>query len=376
MRSVLNSRTVWFGLVLAGGLVLAASAPVRAASGGGGLDVRTVLEEVTPSVVRVYGQRVFKRGSREVQLVKWGSGVVLTSDGFIVTYNGVIPSVGKVQVRTMEDVPIPAKVVLRDAETDLAFIKVDPKGLKAITMGDSDRVRPGQGVLHIGNPFGLARGKNAELSVNHGVVTGVHALNAVSSRYTGQVIQTDAGFNPGGYGGAMVNLKGELIGIAAPVRRSNRTNTDLNIAIPVNKVKKLLAKARDELARPQVKPESVAEETTPKPTVEKPDKNKTTPDIPGGAPGYLGAYVLDEAEGTRGAYIEGVIPGSPADKAGLRRGDLVVEAASEGVTNGGEFLEALSAVGEGETLKITIERDGVRFGLEVTLGKAPRRVLR
>ncbi len=347
----------------------------------GGLDFKTTIARVTPSVVRVYARRVLRSGTRRVRLLRQASGVLLSSDGWVVTQNSVITNVALVHVRSADDVPIPARVVLRDSNSDLAFLKVDLSALSAeqadvlkpITMGDSDLVRPGQGVLHVGNPFGLTRGKNAQLSVNHGVVTGVHKLDVTGSRFTGTVIQTDAGFNPGGYGGALVNLKGELIGVAVTVRISRRTNTEVSFAIPINEVKKLLADARRKAALP------VASATKPKPeSTKRPLPPDTGPPMrqTGVVPGYLGAYMLDESASTRGAYIDQVIPGSPADVAGLRAEDLVVEVDSKPLRNGNDLLKLLVGASEGQTLKLTVERDGIRLEIEVKLGKVPRRVLR
>lgn len=340
---------------------------VDARTAANSLDFKATIARVTPSVVRVYAKRVIRRGSRRIQLLGQASGVLLSSDGWVVTQNSIIGNVNLVQIRSADDVPIPVKVVLRDSSSGLAFLKVDLTALpapKPVTMGDSDIVRPGQGVLHVGNPFGLARGKNAQLSVNHGVVTSVHKLNVSGNRFTGKVIQTDAGFNPGGYGGALVNLKGELIGIAVTIRTSRRTNTEISFAVPVNDVKKLLADARRKAAG------SVASPTKPK--TESPTKAAR----PTGTPGYLGAYMLDDSTGTRGAYIDRVIPGSPADVAGLKAEDLVVAANSKPLKNGNDLLKLLVGATEGQTLKLTIERDGIRLEIEVKLGKVPRRVLR
>ena len=371
------SRTRTYGIwLIALATVVTLSTTCRPAvadgAASGGLDFKTTIARVTPSVVRVYAEKTVRSGARRIRLLRQASGVVLTSDGFVVTQNGIILDPDKVHIRGADNVRVPVKVILRDAETDLAFLKVENGArFKPIVLGDSDLVRPGQAVLHVGNPFGLALGRNTDLSVNHGVVTAVHALMATGRSYKGQVIQSDAGFNPGGYGGALVNMKGELIGIAAAVKTSRRTNTDISFAIPVNELKRLLIEARRELEGSHV----VASEPsvpTEKPTRERP----RPPTQPGKGPGYLGAYILEESTSTRGAYVDKVVPGSPADMAGLRAGDLVTAVDSKTLGNGTELLDVLEKGTEGTVLKLTVERDGVGLEVEVKLGKVPRRVLR
>ncbi len=372
LPACLSGRQAWAGFV-------------GARTAADSLDFKTTIARVTPSVVRVYAKRVLRRGNRRIQLLGQASGVLLSSDGWVVTQNSIIGDVNLVHVRSADDVPIPAKVVLRDSSSGLAFLKVDltttlsagqaglPREagvLKPVTMGNSDLVRPGHGVLHVGNPFGLARGKNARLSVNHGVVTSVHVPDVPGQGYKGKVIHTDAGFNPGGYGGALVNLKGELIGVAVAVKTSRRTNTEISFAIPVNEVKKLLADARRKAARPVASATKPKPESTKRPDIDHPMRQA------GVVPGYLGAYMLDESTGTRGAYIDRVIPGSPADVAGLRTEDLVVAADSKPLRNGNDLLKLLVGATEGQILKLTVERDGIRLEIEVKLGKVPRRVLR
>ncbi|GEM_PF-4067886 len=367
---------VWVGVVpLLLALLWTVKAPAQDASSG--FDLKGVVAQVSPSVVRVSCEMMVRRGTSRLKVTRQASGVILTDDGLIVTQNGAVAEQGVVSVLVAGQDRVPAKVVLRDVETDLVWLKVDLSGLKTIPLGDATKVYPGQAVLHIGNPFGLALGKNDELSVNHGVINSIYSLDGSGKRYQGKVIQTDAGFNPGGYGGALVNLKGELIGVASAVITSRLTNTEINYAIPVDELKRQLKLAQQELAHPTTPTPVTPGPSIPEPGPAVPEKPRPPrPDGVAKAPGYLGAYILEEDSSTRGAYIERVVPGSPAEVAGLRAGDLVQIAAGHEVKNGSDLLGVLDTTGEGDTLKLTVERQGVRFEREVKLGKVPGRVLR
>lgn len=365
----------WDALTALALSMLLLSPPVQAEQESvAGFDFKSVISGVAPSVVRVYAEGSLRAGLRMVKVTRQASGVVLSADGFVVTQNSIIIDPARVFIRTTSDDKVPAKVVLRDPDADLVFLKVETPGLKPIPLGKLDQVLPGQTVLHIGNAFGLAQGKNDELSVNHGVVNSIHPMDPSGKGYSGKIIQTDAGFNPGGYGGALVNLKGELIGIAAPVVTSRRTNTEINFAIPVDEVEHRLQQARHDLANPP-KPPTPKPAPAPKPAPS-PDV-KPAPEPPQGKnPGYLGAYLLEDSEGTRGAYVDKVVPGSPAELAGLKSGDLITAVDSRPVKNGGDFIDSLDKGVEGQVLKLTVERQGVRVDIEVKLGKVPQRVLR
>ena len=379
MRRIFHPSFAPVALATAALLIVGLCVPALAdQEPSGGFDLKSVVTAVAPSVVRVYAEN---RGSDgKVNMIRQASGVILSADGFVITQNSIIIDREHVFIRTTSDVRIPARVILRDPDTDTAMLKVEATGLKPVALGRIDSVIPGQAVLHIGNAYGLAIGKSDDLSVSRGVVNSVHPLDSARKSYAGKVIQTDVDFSPGGFGGALVNLKGELIGIAGAVVTSRSTNTEVSVAIPVDDVQLKLEKAMLSLttaAKPPTPAPTPASKTTPKTTPAPAPETPTSPRTPENAsPGYLGAYLLEETSGTRGAFIDKVVPGSPAEQAGLRAGDLVTSVDGHPVKNGGEFLDALDKAVEAQVLKLAIDRQGARSNIDVKLGKAPTRVLR
>lgn len=184
-------------------------------------------------------QRQPKQTDREPVQSGLGSGVILTEDGYIVTNNHVIEGADKLEVLLNDNSTYDAKIIGTDEATDLALIKIDARGLSAITFGDSEAVKVGEWVLAVGNPFGF------NSTVTAGIVSAkARSLNKGGSMGIESFIQTDAALNPGNSGGALVNLKGELIGINSAIYSNTGSYTGYSFAIPTSIVKKVMADLR------------------------------------------------------------------------------------------------------------------------------------
>lgn len=180
-------------------------------------------------------QRQPHQGEREPVQSGLGSGVIISEDGYIVTNNHVIDGADKLEVLLNDNSTYDAKIIGTDEATDLALIKIDARGLSAITFGDSESVKVGEWVLAVGNPFGF------NSTVTAGIVSAkARSLNKGGSMGIESFIQTDAVLNPGNSGGALVNLKGELIGINSAIYSNTGSYTGYSFAIPTTIVKKVM----------------------------------------------------------------------------------------------------------------------------------------
>src|SRR5919106_4083836 len=240
---------------------------------------------------RFFGGPVPRGPQRQRSL---GSGFIIDGDGSIITNNHVVENAQKIVVKLADEQEYEAKVIGRDPKTDIAVIKIEAKTkLTPANFGDSDGLEVGEWVMAIGNPFGL------DSTVTSGIVS-------AKGRHIGQgpydnFIQTDASINPGNSGGPLINLRGEVVGINTAIFSRTGGNLGIGFAIPINLAKELL---------PQLK-----------------SKGKVTR-------GWLGVVIQrvtpEIAEGlgmekTRGALVATVIEGSPADRAGVKTGDVIIE---------------------------------------------------
>lgn len=263
-----------------------------------------------------------------------GSGVVINSNGTILTNNHVVDGASEIIVTMNDKQEYKARVVGRDPKTDLAVIKIDAKGqFQAAKLGDSDALRVGEWVLAIGNPFGLSN------TITSGIVSAKGRI--IGAGPYDDFIQTDAPINPGNSGGPLFNMRGEVIGINTAIIPDGQ---GIGFAIPVNTAKTLL-------------PELIS-------------KGKVTR-------GYLGVNIQSitpdlaaslNLKNTKGALVSEVQKDSPAEQAGVKRGDVITGFNGKDVKDNHELASAVAATPIGKSVPLKIVRDGKEMTLNVKIG--------
>ena len=271
-----------------------------------------------------------------------GSGVIISSDGYIVTNDHVVNHATQIRVTLHDRRVFPAKVVGVDKLNDLAVIKIDAKNLTPIAWGDSTQVKPGETVLAFGNPFG-----NFPFTVTRGIVSGVDRPNPYSNdaRRPGAFIQTDAAINPGNSGGPLVNAYGELIGIDTFIITNNGQFAGAGFAIPEQIVK------------------ASAEALMKNGMVHHGYLGITMNDV---TPENASFFNLPDASG---AIVSQVTPDSPASQAGLERGDVLRELNGKKIANGSALQVAVREMAPGTSIQLGILRNGKPMTLKATLGE-------
>jgi serine protease Do/serine protease DegQ len=278
-----------------------------------------------PFLNRFFGQRSFEQKQKRQGL---GSGVVFDSDaGLILTNAHVIQGADKITVTLQNGSEAQAKVIGADKDSDLAVIQVGLKGLNAIPLGNSDALRVGDFVVAIGNPFGLRQ------TVTSGIVSALGRSGLGIESYE-DFIQTDASINPGNSGGALVNLGGELVGINTAIVAPSGGNVGIGFSIPINMAiqikRQLIEYGAVQRGRLGVRIQDL------------------TPDL-------ADAFGI---QARRGAVITRVSRDSMADSAGLRAGDVVIEANSREITKGAELNNVIGLLPIGDELVLKVMRDG------------------
>lgn len=301
------------------------------------------VKKAGPAVVgittRIYDRDIFNQNVLVSEGV--GSGVILNTDGYIVTNNHVVAGAGegKVTVSLSDGTSVEGKVIGTDPLTDLAVVKIDGnEKLPAIELGDSDTLQVGEPAIAIGNPLGLEfRG-----TVTTGVISALHrTVNMETQRFP--LIQTDAPINPGNSGGALVNADGQLVGINSE-KIAHAGIEGLGFAIPINEAKPII--------------ESLIKYGY----VERP---------------YLGIYALDKQTAAHYGYqLEGegllivkIDANGPLGQVGVRRGDYLVAVDGKAVTTLLSLKQIIDTHKPNETIRITYARNGKTTEAEVTLGK-------
>ena len=290
---------------------------------GAALDVKAILAKVEPSVVDIVASS--RRASGE------GTGIIISSDGYVLTNAHVVDGASKVQVALAgTSRPMSGTVVGADDAHDVALLKIDnASGLPAAELGRSADVKVGEDVVAIGNALGL----RGDPTVTRGIVS---ALNRTVETLTG-MIQTDAAITPGNSGGPLVNSAGQVIGINTAVAADGAQN--IGFAIPIDKAKSLA------------------------------DRLKTGQ---GPAPvAFLGVSTTEPMDGSGGAQVVEVVSDGPAQKAGVRVGDLIVSFDGKPVA-GADILSGLVQTRQpGDTVQVVVERNGSSRTVSVTLGTRP-----
>ena len=275
---------------------------------------------------------------REMKRTSLGSGVIVAPDGYILTNNHVVEDADEINVTLFTFEEYVATIVGRDPKSDLALIKIEPKAdLQYVSFGDSEKLRVGEWVLAIGNPFGLQQ------TVTSGIISAKG--RAINNQSYGNFIQTDASINPGNSGGPLFNLKGEMVGVNTAIFSRTGGNIGIGFAIPVNTAKNVFAQLKDH--------------------------GKVTR-------GWLGGMIqqvttdLAENFGLErpiGALVGQVIPDSPADKAGIKAGDVIIEYNGKEISQMSMLPAMVANTDVGSKADVVIIRDAEKQNITVEIGK-------
>ena len=360
MRSLTTAKPVRHFLLLALGLLMvagnAAALPTHDSQGQELPSLAPMLEKVTPAVVniattgrvRIQGNPLledpfFRRffdipeQPQERRTQNLGSGVIVDAkQGYILTNNHVIEQADQIRVTLRNGNSYDAELIGTDPDSDVAVIQIPAENLTAVPLADSDSLRVGDFVVAIGNPFGLGQ------TVTSGIVSALDRSGLGIQGYE-DFIQTDASINPGNSGGALVNLNGELVGINNAIFSRSGGNIGIGFAIPINMAREIMGQLVEhgEVRRGRLGAQA----------------QDLTPEL---------AQAFDLKQG-RGAVITQVDPGSPADKAGLKAGDIVIEVDGEPVRDANTLRNAIGLLRIGSKVHMTVLREGKRVSLRATV---------
>jgi serine protease Do len=294
-----------------------------------------------PFFRRFFGDEFgFHDKPREHKQASLGSGVIVDKEGYILTNNHVIKDADEIKVRLSDKREFKGKVIGADLKTDLAVIKIDSNSLPVIKWGDSDRLRVGETVIAIGNPFGLNQ------TVTSGIVSATGRANVGIADYE-DFIQTDAAINPGNSGGAMVNVRGELVGINTAIFSTSGGYQGIGFAIPSNMARSVMESL--------IKTGKVVR-------------------------GWLGVTIQVmtpelakqfDLKDEKGVLIGDVVEGSPAENAGLQRGDIIVEYDGKEVSEPSTLRNMVAATPPNKEVTIKFLREGKSKTVKVTISELP-----
>ncbi len=284
--------------------------------------------------------RQFRQAPQQKRIVGQGSGFIISKDGYILTNNHVVGDADKVTVKLQDGREFNAKTIGTDPHSDVAVIKIDDKNLPVLSLGDSDAIEVGEWVVAIGNPFGLSH------TLTVGVVSAKGRSSVGIADYE-NFIQTDAAINPGNSGGPLVDIDGKAVGMNTAIFSRSGGYMGIGFAIPINMAKAI----KDQL----IQSGSVTR-------------------------GYLGIVIQDLTpdlaksfglKDHQGILVAQVSENSPAGKAGLKQGDVIVGFAGKPVEKIGPFRNRVALKAPGSKQKITVLRNGKRKTLSISIGKLP-----
>ena len=284
-----------------------------------------------------FGRNFGQQRQPEYKQPAQGSGFIIEKSGYIVTNNHVVEGADTIKVILKDDTEYDAKIVGRDPVTDIALIKIEAKGnLPTVPMGSSDNLKVGEWVAAIGSPFGL------EHTVTAGIVSGKGRV--IGSGPYDDFIQTDASINPGNSGGPLVNMQGEIVGINTMIIAGGN---GIGFAIPIDLAKGIIAqlKTNGEVTRGWL--------------------GVTIQDLKGDLAEYYGVKDKD------GVLVASVVPGDPADQAGIQPKDVITEVDGKKVTTSRDLTNLAAKLSVGDTARVTVLRDGRQKTLDVKVGKRP-----
>ncbi|MBI5634430.1 MAG: DegQ family serine endoprotease [Nitrospirae bacterium] len=317
---------------------------------------------ISPSVVNISTTKVMRRESgssledpffdllnpfRNFKMPKkWkeqslGSGVIVSTDGYIITNNHVVEQADEIRVTLFDKRSFKAKFIGADTKTDIAIVKIEADNLKAAQWGDSDKLQVGEFVLAIGNPYGLSH------TVTMGIISAVGRANVGIADYE-DFIQTDAAINPGNSGGPLVNIRGELIGVNTAIFSRSGGYQGIGFAVPSNMTRLVM----NQLV----------------------DKGKVTR-------GWLGVTIQELTpelsqkfglKSEKGALVGDIAKGSPAEKSGIKRGDIILEYNGKKISDVGNLRNMVAQSKVGSEIPITILRGGKEYSVNVVIVELPK----
>lgn len=323
-----------------------------------------IVSAVSPSVVNISTTKVLRRDTdsfpedpffdffrpfHDFRIPKkWkeqslGSGVVVSPDGYIITNNHVVEKSDEIKVTLLDKRSFRGRIVGADPKTDIAIVKIDASNLPTIPWGDSEQLQVGEFVLAIGNPYGLSH------TVTMGIISAVGRANVGVADYE-DFIQTDAAINPGNSGGPLVNIKGELIGINTAIFSKTGGYQGIGFAVPSNMVRPIMSQLiqKGKIIR-----------------------------------GWLGVTIQELTpelsqkfglEKSKGALVSDVAKGSPADKGGIMRGDIILEFNGKEVKDVGNLRNMVAQSKVGSDVSIKILRSGKEYTVRLVIAELPREV--
>ena len=321
-----------------------------------------IASAVSPSVVNISTTKVMRRDAGPLSddplfdffspfhnfkmPKKWkeqslGSGVIVSTDGYIITNNHVVEQADEIRVTLFDKRSFKAKIIGADTKTDVAIVKIEADSLMAAQWGDSDKLQVGEFVLAIGNPYGLSH------TVTMGIISAVGRANVGIADYE-DFIQTDAAINPGNSGGPLVNIKGELIGINTAIFSRSGGYQGIGFAVPSNMTRLVM----NQLVQ----------------------KGKVTR-------GWLGVTIQELTpelsnkfglKNEKGALVGDVSKGSPAEKAGIKRGDIILEYNGKKITDVGGLRNMVAQSKVGSEVQIIIMRGGKEYTMNVGIAELPK----
>ena len=307
--------------------------------------IKVTKRERLPDIIRVPDDPFFRRFfedfsevPKEREVAGQGSGFLISSDGYIVTNNHVVGGATEIEVTLLDGRSFEGELIGADAKTDIALIKIEPQGtLPSVKLGDSDRAEVGEWVMAIGNPFGL------EATVTVGVLSGKERV--IGAGPYDDFLQTDASINPGNSGGPLFNLSGEVIGVNTAIIASGQ---GIGFAVPINLAQGVVEQLR-------------ADGHVHRGYVGLGIQN-LSPEL---------AQALGLPEQSKGALVGQVVAGGPADLAGVKEGDLVVEFDGQTIDSNRALLKSVADTPVGKTAKMKVIRQGREILLEVKVRARP-----
>jgi Do/DeqQ family serine protease len=291
-----------------------------------------------PIFRRFFGDQMPEDAQRASSL---GSGVIVSNTGYVLTNHHVVEAADEIEVALHDGKKLLAKVVGNDPETDLAVLRVNAENLPAITFGSSDALKVGDVVLAIGNPFGVGQ------TVTGGIVSALGRTGLGINTFE-NFIQTDAAINPGNSGGALVDVGGNLVGINTAIFSRSGGSMGIGFAIPVSTAQMVLEQI--------VKSGSVT-------------RGWIGVEVQEITPAVIESFKLQT---TRGALIAGVLRGGPADKAGVKPGDVLVEVEGRPVADPTSMLNLIAALPPGNSARMKLRRAGKELDAAITVGRRPK----